>query len=326
LRVQNELWWFARAAYPDMYSRLRGTAALIDNDFPDGGTLLNVGDSVGLIGVWLPKFQITLVDLNQRSMPREYACKNVVDFARGDFAQEQMFSPASFDVCTSTDALEHVPRDRRAAFVRSLLATARSGVYLSCPVAPGAGDIEWLAAFASNRDLFATSLAEHALRGLPTLDDLREYFNGTQFTIRPLTSTWTWLMSLLFKPGSLPDHIAMQAFNAYANSTWVEREIRSGVIEDVYRVCVIALREPTARPISEPKVSTRDLLPDALRRSVEIKTGHPPADADQAIGFARWLLSLRNDQPELFADVARALWATGDLPPEPPDSIKLADS
>ncbi|GIV83479.1 MAG: hypothetical protein KatS3mg052_0486 [Candidatus Roseilinea sp.] len=86
------------------------------------------------------------------------------------------FAPASFDVVTAIDTLEHLPRERRLGFVQDCLRVARRAVILAAPFgSPGHAESE-ARLNALHTQLIGRPhpyLSEHIAYGLPDWDEVQ---------------------------------------------------------------------------------------------------------------------------------------------------------
>ncbi len=127
-------------------------------------TVLDVGGVSGQLEPFMPGAQIRSI--------------NVSGDADEQFDGDRLPYPdGSFDVVTSLDVLEHIPRPARPRHVAEIARVARDRVVLCCPHGSPAHDAAerdvaaWYTEIAGRPHPF---LAEHIELGLPTGDELRE--------------------------------------------------------------------------------------------------------------------------------------------------------
>ena len=111
----------------DQYQRYRLVADILNEVRPKGRTLsiLDVGGRTALLRQFLPKDDVTAVDLEMSDEP---------GLVLGDGSQLP-FQDGSFDVVAGFDTLEHVPPARRTAFVDECARVASRWVVLIGPYA-----------------------------------------------------------------------------------------------------------------------------------------------------------------------------------------------
>jgi hypothetical protein len=112
---------------------------------------------------------------------------NVDEPADVVFAGDSLpFADGSFDVVTSLDVLEHLPRERRRGHLEELTRVAGRQVIACCPLGTDAHVSaerelsEWYVSVAGSPHPF---LEEHLRYGLPTEDELRGLMEGLPFRL-----------------------------------------------------------------------------------------------------------------------------------------------
>lgn len=127
-------------------------------------SILDVGGTPGTLGLFLPRASITTANV-------EPPADILLDGAAG-----LPVAGDAFDVVTSIDVLEHLPRESRADHIRELVRVARRRVVVCCPLGtPQHSASEhalhaWLERETGAGHRF---LAEHLKLGLPTESELR---------------------------------------------------------------------------------------------------------------------------------------------------------
>lgn len=143
----------------------------------EAATVLDVGGVSGQLRLFLPRARIVALNVEEPA-----------DILFG--GRTLPFGDTSFDVVTSLDVLEHLPRGDRAPHLRELARVARRSVVLCCPlgsaehVAAERELAEWYVSVTGGRHRF---LEEHLERGLPTESELCELAGripGYRFTMQ----------------------------------------------------------------------------------------------------------------------------------------------
>ena len=144
----------------DVFSRHKIVASFIsEND----GRVLDVGGGVNGLNRFI-KNQIIVSNLDAGDV--------IADGRNLPFANDQ------FDVVTSIDVLEHIPKKDRQKFINELLRVARKKVILSAPLGSDAHSRaeKRMLAYMKKRNKDSDYLKEHIKNGLPTEKELTKYF------------------------------------------------------------------------------------------------------------------------------------------------------
>jgi hypothetical protein len=156
----------------DRYSRYSALAGVVRASLgPGRHRVLDVGDASGYLQVFDPELDVVSADISTYGEPLPGAVRIVADGAALPFAVD------TFDAVISSDALEHVPRGRRADFLREAARVARELVAVAAPFdTPGVGGAEDLI---RRYALLTTGaqqeqLEEHRDYGLPDLASTRD--------------------------------------------------------------------------------------------------------------------------------------------------------
>jgi SAM-dependent methyltransferase len=131
-------------------------------------SLLDVGGSPGGLAAFLPRTRVTVANVEP---PADVLLGGV----------ELPFPDASFDVVTSLDVLEHLPREQRPRHLEELVRVARRRVVVCCPLGTPEHEASEQALAAWYRKMTGTGhrfLEEHLERGLPTEQELRRLADG----------------------------------------------------------------------------------------------------------------------------------------------------
>lgn len=200
----------------DRYDRYGAIARCLRATLGEGRhRVLDVGDAAGYLRLFAGEIRLVGVDLTiqDRRLPGAVALA-------GD-GTRLPFSDGTFDAVVSSDVLEHVPSERRGAFVDELSRVSRDLVIVAAPFDTDgtAGVEEIVRRFA----LLATGavqeqLEEHRDRGLPDLDETAAHLtrHGQVVTVGN-GNLWDWLEMMLVKhqllarPALLPLHDGIDA-------------------------------------------------------------------------------------------------------------------
>jgi hypothetical protein len=232
----------------DQYTRHRIVAQLAASIRRTHGTeqlqVLDVGGYPCLTPRFIPQDRVTVIDITEVSGAEPGS------YVRADGA-ELPFGDRRFDLVVSLDSLEHVPPERRTAYVSELLRVSRGYVLLLAPFAREEVVLaeRLLAEFVRvvNQEE-QPQLREHAEFGLPNLDEWVAFLQARQLECVPFTSgfVYNWLPMMLLKHFalSLPDSAALhQAIDRFYNVALQESDARSpGYRQGV----VVSLLGPTA--------------------------------------------------------------------------------
>lgn len=154
----------------DQHDRYRLVADLCRAFARPGETLrvLDVGGRTGILRRFLPEARVDLVDVE---------LADTAGLVLGDGTRLPVRHGA-VDVVCAADTLEHVPPDRRAAFVRECCRAARRAVVLAGPYAhPDVDEAEQLLSdfLWAKLSLQHRYLAEHRANGLPVRADVERW-------------------------------------------------------------------------------------------------------------------------------------------------------
>lgn len=150
----------------DVYERHRVVA---DKIFP-GEMVLDVGGGVNALSKFV-KNEVVVSNLNSGDVLAD--------------GRNLPFNNKCFDVVTSIDVIEHVPKKDRKKFINELLRVAKKKVIISAPL----GNKQHIEAekellrLLVQRSLNSSYLEEHIKNGLPTNEELREYVRKFQHEI-----------------------------------------------------------------------------------------------------------------------------------------------
>jgi len=147
------------------------------------------------ISLFLPEDEITVLDVQDCGAP---------NYLRGNADGPLPLPDASYDVVVSCDTLEHVPPERRPAFLDELLRVARQYVVLAAPFdSEDTRLAEQIFYDFHLRRLGAAQpqLCEHRLHGLPDLRAFREDLEsrGLPYVEFPSGYLYNWLLMMLIK-------------------------------------------------------------------------------------------------------------------------------
>lgn len=113
----------------DQYSRQKIVSYLIDESFRKKQKnkrlkIIDVGGYNGKTVEFQPIDDVTVLDVFD---------KKIKNYVKGT-ALNMQFQNNEFDIVCSFDVFEHIPRDKRKAFINEALRVSRLGVFLSIPV------------------------------------------------------------------------------------------------------------------------------------------------------------------------------------------------
>jgi SAM-dependent methyltransferase len=201
--------------HPDGYLRHMRLAAAVLGDH-GSGTVLNVGDPFCQLHGLLPEFEVTSTDLGPSRLVPAGA-----RFLQADFTEPGAFGEGSFDLVCSTDVFEHIPPQRRRAFIEAALRVARRSAYIAFPAGRDAAIAEEIIRCTRSRVVFRDALEEHASHGLPQLAELEQLLTeiGCDFEVRPLTTVVEWLTSFLMCPGDWERPELVRAYWRFLDGT-----------------------------------------------------------------------------------------------------------
>lgn len=184
--------------HPDGHLRHARLAAAISAVLTDG-SLLSVGDPFCQMAAELSGFEITYTDLS----PVLVDIPGGAHYVQADFTADGLFAERSFDVVCSTDTLEHIAAPKRSRFLERAISLARQFAFIAFPAGPDARAVESIIRTSRSRTAFRDALDEHAVHGLPELDDIETCLSalGVAYSIRPMTTVAEWLSSFVFGPG-----------------------------------------------------------------------------------------------------------------------------
>ncbi|MGE5578208.1 MAG: class I SAM-dependent methyltransferase [Syntrophothermus sp.] len=156
----------------DEYFRFRAVAELIDAIGRKGLTVLDVGGGAGRFLNFLPEHKAISVDKRQ-----------------GVDGSSLPYGDRSFDVVTSIDVLEHLPKADRPGFIKELVRVGRLKVFLAFPHAGATGVTRIVNQFTNGW------LEEHVQLGLPSEEEVEEVLMRLYVTYRkyPNLDLATWV-------------------------------------------------------------------------------------------------------------------------------------
>jgi SAM-dependent methyltransferase len=183
----------------DRYSRYAAIVRAVRASLGDGPLrVLDVGDPSGYLTIFDDAVTAVCVDLTVDASALPGARRLVGDGTRLPFPSQ------SFDAVVSSDALEHVPDDLRAAFLSELARVTRDVVVVAAPFATeGVAGAE---ALARNYVLHTTGelqdqLEEHHERGLPDVDAAANALRGCGLSVgvEGNGNLHDWLLLMMLK-------------------------------------------------------------------------------------------------------------------------------
>jgi len=165
------------------------------------------------------------------------------------------FADGVFDVVSSLDSLEHVPPDRREAYVDELLRVSKRYVLILAPFAQPETELaervltEFVRVFDEEE---SPQLEEHRAHGLPRLEEWTEFLRSRGFAYVSVPSgyVYNWLPMMLVKyylvglPETLDLH---QALDRFYNMLLQQSDTRA----PGYRQCILASRDQASSVLPE---------------------------------------------------------------------------
>jgi len=147
------------------------------------------------ISLFLPEDEVTVLDVQDYDAP---------NYLRGNADGPLPLPDASYDVVVSCDTLEHVPRERRPAFLDELLRVARQYVVLAAPFDSEDTRLAeqiFYDLHLRRRGAVQSQLCEHRLHGLPDLQVLCQDLEsrGLHCVGFPSGYLYNWLLMMIIK-------------------------------------------------------------------------------------------------------------------------------
>jgi GT2 family glycosyltransferase len=185
-----------------------------------------------LAGVLIPDARVAVVDTIPAAQLQNYIQAS---------GAQLPFRDGAFDLVCSLDTLEHIPGERRPAFLSELFRVTRDGLYLAFPFDSASNRwAESVVVEYANVVLKTPipALLEHRQFGLPDLDPVRRLFSGSPFPWIGFAqgNTDVWLMMMLTHhslrtPGTDFIQELNRRFNrVYAAKDWEEPHYRAGYL------------------------------------------------------------------------------------------------
>lgn len=227
----------------DQYTRHQVAREVADAVRRDRGLpslrVLDVGGSPCLTPRFLPDDQVIVIDVVSGAAP-----------GGGRYVQADgsalSFRDGSFDLVVSLDSLEHVPPDRRAAYVSELVRASRGYLLILAPFARRETELaeRVLAEFVRvvNQEE-QPQLREHREHGLPELDEWVSFLEHMGLDCVTFSSgyVYNWLPMMLLKHYvlALPESDALhRAIDRFYNEALQRSDARS----PGYRQAILASR------------------------------------------------------------------------------------
>ena len=159
---------------------------------------------------------------------------------------ELPFPDQSYDFVISVDTIEHIPKERRRAFVQEAARVARLRTIIVAPflLAEPSDEADFLATSADLGVAPMPSLQEHQEFGLPTLGDLESFCNGLTWSYTfhsPRRLYWSFQTAMLVNTavlGESAEFVNRKLYDA------LERALENSDMpltraEDAYRVVLV---------------------------------------------------------------------------------------
>lgn len=111
----------------DQYSRQRVVAEIIQKTVRTANQkfkVIDLGGHKGKTQAFMPNDDVTIIDVYDETYP---------NYIKGD-ATAMTFADDSYDIATSFDVFEHIPRAKRLNFIKEALRVSKFGVFITMPV------------------------------------------------------------------------------------------------------------------------------------------------------------------------------------------------
>jgi SAM-dependent methyltransferase len=253
----------------DIYQRYRLVADVVERLAAGRPwTVLDVGGSTGVLRRFLPEYPVALVDVQPSAEP---------GLVLGDGGRLPFLEDA-FDLVVACDTLEHVPDERREAFLAECARVARRGVIVAGPYRAERVDEaeETLRAFLREKLGFEHRyLEEHRANGLPLREETEQALAVRGFQTASLghgnLERWLALLCTSMYMDRDP-HLRRVAESVYRfyNAALYE----SDRVEPVYRHAVVAVRPgvhlPSAEELFGPAVAPEGSIEPFVHLAAEL--------------------------------------------------------
>jgi hypothetical protein len=276
----------------DQYQRYRLVSDLVNEVRPKGERLkvLDVGGRTALLRSFLPKDDVTLVDLE---------ASDVAGLVLGD-GSRLPFQSGIFDVVASFDTLEHVPPARRAAFVAECARVSKRWILIAGPYqAPAVEEAEKLLQrfLVDKLGVEHRYLEEHRHNGLPSRAETEAGLAKAGAQVASIghgnLERWLALMSISmyldYEPHLRP--LAARIFRFYNHNLYA-----SDHALPVYRHAVIGALHGAPLPVGKTGLEAPVAPAGVLARFQEV--------AAEIVAFDRARDDWRVERARLFESVA----------------------
>ncbi|HTL52636.1 MAG TPA: class I SAM-dependent methyltransferase [Planctomycetota bacterium] len=213
----------------DMFARHRAVAALFSAN-EAARTMLDIGGAPGLLAALLPQHAVTTVDTGHAVEHAGFLRLSALGLSGEPASFQLPFADASFDAVVAIDVLEHIPAERRAAFIAEAARVAKATLVIAGPVDSAAArgaEAALAAALNAAQSESATGAAagvhefldEHRRFGLPAAADIERWFAAAGRPVMTSTAGATvadWLADTAADLGLEPS--AVQALPADATA------------------------------------------------------------------------------------------------------------
>lgn len=233
----------------DRTSRHRLLAEVVEELFPDGGTVLDIGGSEGLTASFLPGHRVVAVDLRLEGKLDVLAS-----------AAQLPFASRSFDAVCGLDLLEHIPKALRTPVLSEAARVARELVVFAGPWASPdlvAVESEVQEFFVGLFERPNEWLEEHAAMGLPDFESSQAALQGLGFTTSAFGSNPLTLWSPLQKANFVATRIGSTDMHGRLNRKLFDELADADRVPPSYRRFLLATRsgrvpQPARRPAGDP--------------------------------------------------------------------------
>ncbi len=154
-------------------------------------TVLDVGGGPGIISKFINN-DTTILDINKEelNLAKKQGLKTIIT----DFNKNKLKNN-SYDVVVSVSALEHIPKEKRLAYLKELKRIAKNKVIVFTPT----GSLRYdkilynFKKIIGRKDIWTL---EHIKNGLPQINDLKNIFPNAQLKSTQNAYVWLTIMFL----------------------------------------------------------------------------------------------------------------------------------
>lgn len=228
----------------DLYSRNRLVQEMIEKSvrkYKQRLSIIDLGGYNGNIEVFFPHDDVTVLDV--------YEVQNKKNYIKGD-AINLDFDDNSFDISTSFDVFEHIPRKKREKFIKESVRVAKTAAFLTFPMEQKDGSVgeaekDLNEYFKNLTGKDHPWLIEHINYGIPFQEEVESILKktGLEYIYIPSNDLELWkdMMRINFTSVASPDAVEVsEFFNKIHNDNleYIERGINKS-----YRAVYIIIKD-----------------------------------------------------------------------------------